>query len=1009
MAHVGLAQEAAADPVASCALTAPPDVLLGRSETLTVTLSNSGADPGFVPVVDLRVPAAVTVSAATVAGRAATVLPPLALGPVGVPHPVSGALVTGAAGTRLVVVRLPLSSAAPGLAALDVQITFSVPDAPATAVDTALSLSATCGFAFGKDALKNPVPDPPVYSTPQSASLTPRVVAVTSEFQQAAVCQGPVEPARQIFSIDIAEGVTLSMPQLSALISDDFVVTGASAPGSLSITLPPGPDLPGGVVQVPYGVVTGVAGLDLSITVDGYVLPGTVTQAAPGTPVMVTNTSRLHGTGLETTPLTYQRGASPSATTDVLARSASVRAHALRVDETVSVVPSRPDDLFDVITRICVASDFTLAAASLVSVLPDGTGHRAAVTPGGVVTPGPSSTSVAFTLGPLAPGEVRTVTYRAALSQAYASAAPVLGGDVFTTSATATATVAGTGGATFSATESATGADASPRATPPSITVSIPEVNGAPVAPVRFRVGDVVTFAVDVPLPSGDQGEVTVEVFLPPVFNVQQHGASGSAVAPPAPPTLPPAIRLGATHDASASASWTTNDLANRLTFVVPATSGTTTPRSIRLLADFTVTSAAVEDGLILTTPASLSAKASGSTVVTGLSLTDATLDAPRLAVALTRLLVTDVDAGSQVTYQLRVDNVGHSEAVAVKLYQLLPVGLIPGALVSVTDGNDAALPHDGGDLFDSLAGLTLTNPLPSGQGPLSAAIVTFTATLGDVAAGASLTLTGQVIGYQSGGGGGSYPPVQDSATLQTRSFLVDNAQSPPGQPTVTIGSVVAHQVTITVPEGTTDGVALSVVLDPELVLEGAVTVTPGAGVTAGTGVAPGTSSFVANLGTVINANRDDGVAETVVVSYAVRVANVAEAQDGDDAVNGASSLSWSGAGPVTDESEPMDIEEPDLQLLLTASPGAPAQAGEPLSFTASVTVPAGASVSAYDVSVVAGPGTNLTVTGVTVSGDVTGAPAPPGTAFDLAALPDVDQPGRRRWRRAQRRWRPGE
>jgi outer membrane protein OmpA-like peptidoglycan-associated protein len=944
----------AAAPNVDCTFTAPADLLVGRSETATVSIRNSGDAAGFAPVIDLQVPSSVTITAAQVAGAAAQVLAPIAFSGGPVTHPVSGRPVTGLPGNTLVVVRLPLSSLTPGLTPgatrLPITLTFFTTTAP---TDVPLSLQASCAFAYGADARSNPTTDPPIYATPVTASSTPRVIVATTRFLQANVCQGVSDPTVQRIEIDIATGVSVGPMQVSAQLGARFDID--SVTGGGSPTLPPG----GGVtVAMPFIARTGVAGTDLTIDLTGHALVGTVTPANLA-PVDIGNTVIVHGAGATTALLPYVRGT--ASTTPPLTRAASVKAHALRIDETLTSVPAAPGGTVRAQLKVCVADDFSFTAATtLTSVLPNGTSYTANATPPPTTVVGSDPTTLTFALGALPGGAQRTFAYDTVIDEQYQNSSPVLGGDVLATTHTLAGVV--TGGGAFTATEATTGSDASYQVTSPSITLAVTEINGAAAPiPVTFAVGDVVTYRVEMNVPSGGEGAIGVDLLLPPVFSAIEHGASGSATAAFA------NLRLGADHDAGTPVAWTATASDNRIAFAVPAATGTGA-RKVQLLVDVTVGGAFAIDSQQVLGAVARFTLGTGS----GLAIAGATLDAPQLGVAMTVPVITGVDAG-RLALKFRITNSGDGNAVAIKVRQEFSDALLTGVTaapdgVSVKDLDGNVLPFTG-DLF-ATGGLTLTNPLPGASGNASVAEVSFNVDLGAVPANAMYSTTAHVLSYSSAPGGGAYPELFASALITTKSFTVQNSQAAlPVRTVATIGDVLAYTVTMVVPEGATPAAAFALALDPELVLDGAVTVIRGVGVTVTSAVpVMNATGFTIAFGTITNLNRDDLANEVITVNYSARVANTLAVQDDDDVVDTTARLTWS-AGAPEQTSQPVDLEEPALAIAAVTSPTLPAQGGDIVTWTYSVTTPTGTTVSAYDVQVIATPDASLTNVQVSSTG----------------------------------------
>jgi len=357
-----------------------------------------------------------------------------------------------------------------------------------------------------------------------------------------------------------------------------------------------------------------------------------------------------------------------------------------------------------------------------------------------------------------------------------------------------------------------------------------------------------------------------------------------------------------------------------------------------------------------------------------------------------------DIDAGDLVTFSVVVENTGSSirGAFDVGLRDILPPGMrIPTALesaaqlnLSVTDGTGAPIAFTtvGAGLFDPAGGILLTDPGPTPTQPDGAdggALDQFDATSGrnimvltydliaDVAVvpREQITNTATIFNYAGEPGGQNHvpptipadSPLHDDAHVSIVDPAVNKVILATNQPSttgtnVTIGEIVTYQVEITVPEGTTPDVTLIDTLDQGLAFVGINSIVASPDVT--TTVAGGFASVATNVvvsnvgggaqnqgrrmtldfGTVINANTDNGTAETITVEYEVVVINNNGNNRGANRNNAAVWRWQTAVGPqqVMDSAPNARIVEPTLHVIKSAAPVI-GEAGDVVTFTIDV------------------------------------------------------------------------
>jgi len=295
----------AAQPVVEVSSAAP---FIGASGSFTVTMENSpdsspGGRVGFQPYVDLIIPHTgadgkvtaptslpldgVTVTSASLFGAAldpqvvtfdanGNATHPFARDGTGNLRVVKASdfgqdsfgnnLVKP--GDQLVVLDLPFGSLVPEQPKMTITVNFNLSNLADLGV--ALPVFAQGGFAFGRDALDNPIADPPALGTFKKGEVTPSLFTLSKTYNgpEGETATGPNFPKSFTLKFDIATGQNVLNPVFKDILPEGVVVVGTptmNIPGSVIYD-----PLTREVTFTPNGPLTGVAGADVTGTINFY-------------------------------------------------------------------------------------------------------------------------------------------------------------------------------------------------------------------------------------------------------------------------------------------------------------------------------------------------------------------------------------------------------------------------------------------------------------------------------------------------------------------------------------------------------------------------------------------------------------------------------------------------------------------------------------------------------------------------------------------------------------------
>jgi len=380
------------DGVPDVAFDAPASVSLGEQDVpITLTFDNTGTDTGYVPYVDLLLPAGadaddgVTFDSATFLGAPidTTVLTfdgageaehPFAVDSLGDPI-----VVTGQPGGQLVVLELPYGSFSPGNPAIDIDLVLDF--SPLADLEVAQDITAIGGFALGEDPLDNPGDDAPIRGTPTTASIDQDLFTVEkfNNVPEADAVSGPSYPYEYTLQVNVADGQTLTDFTLSDTLPPEIVylggltITGAS--GTV-VSEPPVDTLatpPDNEIVIDFASISG----PVTVTFDFYVNDDPALSADPiidpatGDEVPVTNTV----TGTATWDPVDGRddvvSVSDSDTDIIQARSIAIQKSNAVLSDAQAAGPT-PDDIYEFTLQVQVSDYFTFGDLLVTDILGNG-------------------------------------------------------------------------------------------------------------------------------------------------------------------------------------------------------------------------------------------------------------------------------------------------------------------------------------------------------------------------------------------------------------------------------------------------------------------------------------------------------------------------------------------------------------------------------------------------------------------------------------------------------------
>ena len=415
-------------PVPAVTLVIPPEEMINESFQFAVNFDNASATPtdvGYTPFIDLHVPDAIDLTAATYLGSpvnmtlagmfdgGGNLVDINTLAPVN--HPLMGTPVTGGTpGDLLYVVELPFGSFVPDQPVASVSVQATLNKADGAVVGVPLTVNALGGFALGCDPLDNPGIDPPILGTATSAAVTPTVLDLTkqSNAPEQERSTGPNFPVTYSLTLDIADGETVTNVDLSDLLPDSFVyrddVAIIVAPGvvvtGMSTTETPVPFVvnlaPDNNFLIEFASITGTAAdNDISVTYSVYVaefdaLGQPVIDAATGDDVLAVNDASAtasYGAGIVSD--------NDAATDSTLSQQSLSIQKGYSIVNDVGAAGATPGDTVEYLLDLQVSDFFSFSNLVIDDRFSDGQRFDAAFTPTFEFFENGAATSGGFSVG----------------------------------------------------------------------------------------------------------------------------------------------------------------------------------------------------------------------------------------------------------------------------------------------------------------------------------------------------------------------------------------------------------------------------------------------------------------------------------------------------------------------------------------------------------------------------------------------------------------------------------
>lgn len=860
----------------------------GSSFCTSNVLTNTGPT-GYGPYLRVIIPEGVSLDSATLFGGGVTVTnvgvfpaPPSEL-----VDPITGDVITGIEGESFYVVQPPIGSVVAGASPLDLILCYSIdPNAP---VNVPITIGITPVYEFGDTPTGD---NGPIVGTAVPAIITPILV----EFEKANDAlegerpPGDDWPVTYTLTARVASTNTIENISIEDAFPSGFVLNSAvnviGGVGCLVTNTSP-------TIQVSCTSVSGTNGDDIVITYTGYFddfLDETNCNSQT-----LTNNATFDGE--------HNSVAIPqeTATSDVVVEHVSIQ-------KSASPGLASPGETITFSVNIQVSEFAESNDFQIEDTIPDGytyIGNFTSSLAGVTATPtvngdGSTTLDINMTAAANVPGGAPQITlsYQATIDQAFNNADPVLASDSLTNLISSTYDL--TAGAVACTEGSSVTVDIRP--------VAIAKEIVNPQA--SYQPGETVTYRLTMTIPSGDTRNIVFTDFFPlPVFDATTIDSVN--FGPGFDVRLSPLDNAGLTPT-----NMTTSGATNSLTINWPDLS-TGVTQTISVDIDIDITTDPFADNLSLAnlfeaqtentvnltastvTPVLIQVRAPELVITKGVLSSDQGTISPSPATLPVDGDLVDADASDTVSFQITVENLGGAPAHQVNITDVTPAGFSSCALAAVnpvTDGTGAALTFTG-----SIAGgLLLDNSLASNDGapigggaPYGAdtALVTLDCVLANnVEYGGTITNTATV-DYRAQVGATPYPTETDSATVtvavpsvvKSRISISPNVDGNNGR--ATVGETIVYQVVVTLPEGQGSASELVDRLDNGLTFVSFDTLTASSGdvttspnnlatvLAAATGV--GTRDGRLDFGTINNTNANNGVSETITLTYTVLVNDV--------------------------------------------------------------------------------------------------------------------------------------
>lgn len=933
----------------------PAESFAGEEFCFDAPLSNTSADVGYGPYLQLQLPPEITFTSATFNGApvSSTVLGTLPTPPSGITDPLSSTLVTGTNGYSLLNLQPPIGSIVQGGPSLVMTICGTI-DATAP-IGNPLTVYTQPIFQFGDTATGA---NGATLGAQGSATVSPSIVnfikvLTGSENERP---PGPSWPATYELRVDIANSNTIyNLDFVDVLPADLQYVSNSINVGTTGAVC--NSNVAGQNISISCDQALGsVADVDLVVTYQVYikdVLDETQCDDKTLTNTALFNVDRDDGGNFV--------AVGPLNSSDVL------RYEHVKVQKSVTPGVNQgdlvsPSDILTYTLNIQTTDYGVTDSLILTDILPDGLDPMS-FTPVSVTLNGGNvavvhslthnnisgTTTITYDIGAItgniAAGSSLQVVYTAEVEQVYEDGVTsVKANDFLTNNAEITYGLTA-GAAACTDTSSATA-----RIKDLSISKSVVNV---PVSG-EFQPGQTVKYLLSMDIPSGDTSGIVFKDFFPlPVFDVTTIDPIFGVDVVLAPSNTVAGI--------SPSDPMAFDAATNSLTINWPDITATI-PQILAIEISIDVGNQPFADNLRLSNLFESGTVNSPNVTISDLGLIDINVRAPVLdvtkgVVATTHGTIsppvgstpedsnlTEADSGDTVTYQITVENTGgasaHDVVITDDLGGIISSALLQGcAVISVQDGGGTPLASTvvGGEV-------TLTNPLPD----TGFAIVQLQCVIDSTVQPGDLIINKSSVVWGSGGAG-LFPAVEDTASVTIAYPTISKTKLTAGT-TFTIGQILRYEIEITVPELTLNDFVIKDQLDPGLAFVSFTTnATLGfsADLTTSTtgdlttlpsifNVTNNGTTLTVDLETVVNSNVVDGTLETIILAYDVVVVNDAAANAGNQLNNTATYSLTNNAGNVNgfiDSADEITIVEPNIEVTKAVVTAGPFDAGDMVTY----------------------------------------------------------------------------
>ena len=272
-------------------------------------------------------------------------------------------------------------------------INFNVNVSNEATVGAGLTLTGGGGFAFGNDALNNPLTDPPIVASTTTAPVTPTLFTVTKTYlgPEQETATGPNFKHQYEIDISVANGQTINNLDVTDLLAPNMqFVSLDTATANLetktsdnAATLTAGP---GGTLTVDFNKVVGTGGATDAKVVFTFYIPELDSSGAQVLPLsngsFTTSTDNASASGIYTNAfdpadgnnLPVSESAAPNTITD----------KSIAVQKSVSVVGGGPVEQGSVLQytiNFQVSDYFAFNQLNIGDLLPDGVRFDQSFTP----------------------------------------------------------------------------------------------------------------------------------------------------------------------------------------------------------------------------------------------------------------------------------------------------------------------------------------------------------------------------------------------------------------------------------------------------------------------------------------------------------------------------------------------------------------------------------------------------------------------------------------------------